>query len=213
MKFKFFGTVVFLALGVLLFFASLLGENYHVDELVDNYFTDLKVGEFFEQCIPISIASNKLSETTCSNDNFIFILSILKHFDLVGAKSYTVELKRSHFWIPYISSDTVAVSLSLSQDTDDLFDMLDISKHEYISDLFIIKRKVLSWSIHEISITDPQLIEIFYHFKNTLNSNKYIAKTKQGYVFNNTEIDNSAMTEVDKMLLKYNIQKLNQFLK
>jgi len=196
---------------LLFFFVSLLGENHQIDDSINNYFTKLKAEDFSGKCIPISINSNAVSKTECSNDNFIFILSVLKQFDLVGSKSYTVQLKRNHFWIPYISSDTVAVSLSLSDNTEG--GLVLFSNSQYISELFIVKRNNLSWNIHEIRIDDPQLIETFYHFKNTLNLDKYITKTKTGYIFNQVEIDNSTTTEVDKVLLKYNLQKVKEFLK
>jgi hypothetical protein len=212
MKFKYFGILLFSVFGFLLFFfVSLLGENHHIDDSINNYFTKLKAEDFSGKCIPISITSNTVSKAECSNDNFIFILSILKHFDLVGSKSYKVQLERSHFWIPYISSDTIAVSLSLSNNTDGALDLFGHS--QYISDLFIIKRNNLSWSIHEIRLNDPQLIKTFNHFKNTLDLDKYITKTKTGYIFNKVEIDNSTTTEVDKILLKYNLQKVKEFLK
>jgi hypothetical protein len=212
MKFKFFGILLLTVFVLLLFFfASLLGENHHIDDSINNYFTKLKAEDFSGKCIPISITSDAVSKTECSNDNFIFILSVLKHFDLLGSKSYTVQLKRSHFWIPYISSDTVAVSLSLSDNTEG--GLAIFSNPQYISELFVVKRNNLSWSIHEIRIDDPQLIKAFYHFKKTLDLDKYITKTKTGYIFNQVEIDNSTTTEVDKILLKYNLQKVNEFLK
>lgn len=214
MKFKLFGVLLFLVITFILVFASLFGENNHADDLVDSYFTNLKEGEFPEKCIPISIASNRLSDKTCSDDNFIFIVSVLKHFNLVGSKSYGLELQRSHFWVPYISSDTLSVGIYLTaenEDTNIIFNLFD--KPQYLSDLFIIKRNFLKWNIHEINITDSELINTFFHFKNTLDLDKYITQTTEGYLLNSTKIDNSTITEVDKFLLKYNIQKIKEFLK
>jgi len=101
--------------------------------------------------------------------------------------------------------------MSLSDNTED--GLTIFSNPQYISELFVVQRNNLSWSINEIRIVDPQLIKAFYHFKNTLDLDKYITKTKTGYIFNQVEIDNSTTTEVDKILLKYNLQKVNEFLK
>ena len=47
MKFKFFGILLLSIFAFLLFFfVSLLGENHHIDDSINNYFTKLKAEDF-----------------------------------------------------------------------------------------------------------------------------------------------------------------------
>jgi hypothetical protein len=215
MKTKSLAAVFFIILVVIpIFFVSLLGENNRIDDLVDNYFSKLQVEDFSGECPPISInqTANKIDEgVICSNKNFVFIISLLQLFDLLNTADYSVNIKRDSFWIPFISEDTITVSVNLvATENDEEINYFDDIK--YLPGLFVVQRKDLRWEIKNISLNSPELISLFNSFKNTLDFEKYIKKTDTGYEFNNVVINKNNVTVLDRLLLKLNIQKINNIL-
>jgi len=212
MKFKY--SIITLVTGIvfiLAFFVSVLGENHKIDDLISAYISNLEEKEFSDKCIPVSINSELNNESSCNQDNFVFFMSLLKRFNIFTAKNYSVKITRDNFWIPFYSDDTVKVSLSLlNSELEE--DMGIFDEYEYISNIFIFKRQDLRWELHEISIIDPDLIKIFNDIKQNLNFNKYIKNTPEGYIFNNVEVNINNITNVDKLLLKFNLQKINNAL-
>jgi len=211
MKFKYsIITLVTSTIFILLFFVSLLGENHHIDDLISSHISKLEKENFSNECVPILINSEVSNELSCNQESFIFLVSLLKRFDLFTAKNYSVNTTRDVFWIPFYSDDIVKVSLSLVDTEVD--DMGIFDEYEYISNIFIVKRHNSGWKLHEISIMDPVLIKIFHEVKEDLNFNKYIKKTTKGYIFNNVEVNTNDITYLDKRLLKFNLQQINSAL-
>lgn len=211
MKFKYsIITLVTSTIFILLFFISLLGENHHIDDLISSHISKLEKKSFSNNCVPIRINSEMNNELSCNQDNFIFLVSLLERFDLFTAKNYNVKVTRDVFWIPFYSDDIVKVSLSIVDSED--AEMGIFNEYEYISNIFIVKREDSGWKLHEVSIMEPTLIKIFNKMKKNINFNKYITKTEKGYEFNKIEIDTNNITNVDKLLLKFNLQKINSAL-
>lgn len=211
MKFKYsIITFVTSTVFILLFFISLLGENHHIDDLIKIHVSTLEKQSFSSDCVPIRINQAVNNELSCNQNSFIFLVSLLKRFDLIAAKKYSVKVTRDVFWIPFYSDDIIKVSLSLVDSEVD--DMGIFNEYEYLSNVFSVKRQNSGWKLHEISIIDPDLINIFNEVKQELNFNKYIVKTPKGYIFNNVEINTGDMTNVDKLLLKFNLQTINSAL-
>lgn len=204
---------LFLCVSLLLFFAGLLGENHHVDDLVDNYFLELKSGNFNKSCIPMSINGKDITvinEEECSHNNFIFNVSLLEYFELQGNDRYTVNLNRNQFWVPYINSDTIKVGLNLSRKPANGFNLFDNTK--YMSDVFIVKRHNLRWKIQKMNVSNPKLIKIFNRLKQGVDFDKYVETTDIGFQLKNITINSTNLSNVDKRLIKYNIQKINRLL-
>ncbi|MEW6991955.1 hypothetical protein AADZ91_14890 [Colwelliaceae bacterium 6441] len=198
-----------------LFLASILGENDHIDDVVDDYFGNLKKGDFSGTCIPIFVEQgtiDKSQNTVCSNENFLLTISLLKYFELKDIDNYLVKIKRDNFWFPFISESEVLVSISLiDKDINDGFSIFDDA--EYITGLFAIKRVGLSWKASSISIIEPKLLGIYKSYKSEVDFEKYLKKIDAGYKFSDIIIDSRDMTEVDKLLLRFNLQEVNQFVR
>jgi len=203
-------TLVTSTIFTLLFFISLLGENHHIDGLISNHISKLEKANFSSECVPIRINQKTNNELSCNQNSFILLVSLLKRFDLFTAENYKVEITRDVFWIPFYSDDVVKVSLSLINPKIDETGMFD--EYQYLPNIFIVKRKNSSWKLQEVSITDPDLISIFNETKEEVNFDKYIEKTQHGYKFNNVEVNIKTITDVDKLLLKFNLQKANSAL-
>ena len=112
--------VVFIVLGIfvvgILTFVSILGENQKINRVINSYFDKLKDGMYLEACENYSshVQPDQLtSDEEHLNFNFLLELSLLKHYNLVDHYDYEVELKRNHFWIPFVSNDSVCVSVLL----------------------------------------------------------------------------------------------------
>ena len=203
-------TLITTTIFILLFFISLLGENHHIDDLISSHINELEKQSFSSNCVPIFINTEVNNELSCNQDSFIFFVSLLERFNLFSDKSYSVKVVRDDFWIPFYSDDIVKVSLSLVDSEVD--EMGIFNEYEYISNIFIVKRQDSAWKLDQVSIIEPALMKIFNKMKKNINFNKYITKTENGYELNNIEIDTNNMTNVDKLLLKYNLQKINSVL-
>jgi hypothetical protein len=208
MKYKYsIITLVTSTIFILLFFISLLGENHHIDDLITHHISKLEKERYSNNCVPISINSEVENELSCNQDSFIFYVSLLERFDLFSAENYYIKVTRDVFWIPFYSDDVVKVSLSIVVPEANAVGIF--KEYEYISDLFIVKRQNSGWVLDEASIMEPALIKIFNQMKNNINFNKYTTKTENGYQFSNIEIDTKNISNVDKLLLKFSLQKIN----
>ncbi|NRA84837.1 MAG: hypothetical protein HRU22_14035 [Gammaproteobacteria bacterium] len=200
----------------LLFFVSLLGENHRINDLIKEHFIKLKAEDYSAKCIPISIGSIILehqNQQVCDTQNFLLSLSLLKKFDLLAAKDYNVNIKRDNFWIPYFSNGTVTVSLKLQNTSEqDYFSFNSQFEDAYVKELFIVKRKNWRWVIDQVNLNEPTLVEIFNDFQKTLNFDKYIEKTTEGYNFHDISIESQKLTGLDKRLLRFNLQKVAELL-
>jgi len=148
------------------------------------------------------------------NFNFFLELSLLKYYNLIDQDDYKVELKRSNFWIPFISDDSVHVSILLKQKGDkEILDVLS-SDHsgKLIDNLIVVGREKRRWKIRRFAIADSAIAGIYNDLRQDIDVNKYVAMTSDGLRFQNAEIDFKALTPIDKRLLKFSLYKIQQVL-
>ncbi|MCJ7663181.1 MAG: hypothetical protein MUO24_02950 [Desulfobacterales bacterium] len=198
-------------------YISILGENDKIDRIIAAYFDDLKNGMYLEA--GESFSSNFQEGQLSSNEqrlnfNFLLELSLLKHYDLIDHHDYKVELKRSHFWIPYMSNGLVRVSVLLKRrDTKQVLDVLSNDQsRNLIYNLIVVVRDKNTWKIKEFAIADSSLSGIYNDLQQNLDLNKYIKMTSDGFRFNNAEINFKALTPIDKRLLIFSLYKIEKLL-
>jgi hypothetical protein len=208
-----FGIIV---VGILAYI-SVLGENQQINRIIVAYFDKLKEGEYLEACE--SFSSN-FQDGQFSGDeqrmnlNFLLELSLLSHYNLIDQHDYTVELRRSNFWIPYISNDVVRVSVLLKKkEARQLFPArLSDQSRDLIADLIVIKREKRTWKIKEFNIAGSSLAGAYNDLRQNLDLNKYVKMTSDGFRFNSAEINFKTLSLTDKRLLNFSLYKIQKLL-
>ncbi|OGP53228.1 MAG: hypothetical protein A2Y65_09105 [Deltaproteobacteria bacterium RBG_13_52_11] len=196
-------------------YVSILGENHKIDRVIVAYFNNLKDGMYLEACEGFS---SNFQEGQLSSDelrvnfNFLLELSLLKHYNLIDNYDYKVELKRSHFWIPFISGDSVRVSVVLRKKGDKGVPDTLSSGHDsdLTRNLIVVEREKRSWKIKQFTVADSSISDTYNDLRQNIDLNKYIKRTPKGFLLKNTEVNFTTLTPLDKRLLRfslYNIQK------
>jgi len=213
LSFIIFGIII---VGILTYI-SILGENQQVNRIIATYFDKLKDGMYLEACESFSsnFQDGKLSsDEQRMNFNFLLELSLLTHYSLIESSDYKVELKRSNFWVPYMSNDEVRVNVLLKKkDTRRIF--LARSSDQggnFIENLIVMKREKRTWKIKEFAIADSVLASVYHDTLQNLDLNKYVQKTPDGFRFNSADINFKTLTPVDKRLLNFSLYKMQKLL-
>jgi outer membrane murein-binding lipoprotein Lpp len=148
------------------------------------------------------------------NFNFLLELSLLKYYKLLDHNDYKVELKRSHFWIPFVGDDSVYVSIALKPKEDkEILDVLssDQSRNS-IDSLIIVVREKGTWKIKEFTIADSSVADIYNDLRQSVDLDKYVKVTPNGLRLKDAEINFKNLPPTDKRLLKFSTHKIRKSL-
>jgi len=201
----------------LLAYISILGENQQINRIIATYFDKLKDGMYLEVCESFSsnFQNGKLSsDKQRMNLNFLLELSLLTHYNLIESSDYKVELKRSNFWVPYMSNDVVRVSILLKKKEARriLFARSNDQEGNLIHNLIVMVREKRTWKIKEFTIADSSLAGTYNDLRQNFDLNKYVQKTSDGFRFNSAEINFKTLTPSDKRLLNFSLYKIQKLL-
>ena len=201
----------------LLAYISLLGENQQINRLIVTYFDKLKDGMYLEagESFSSNFQDGKLpSDEQRMNLNFLLELSLLMHYNLIDSSDYKVELKRSNFWVPYVSEDMVRVSVLLKRKEvrRTLLARSDDQGGNLIHNLIVMVREKRTWKIKEFAIADSSLAGTYNDLRRNLDLNKYVQMTSDGFRFKNAEINFKTITPTDKRLLNFSLYKMQKLL-
>jgi hypothetical protein len=201
----------------LLAYISLLGENQQINRIIATYFDKLKDGMYLEagESFSSSFQDGKLaSDEQRMNLNFLLELSLLMHYNLIDSFDYKVELKRSNFWVPYVSEDVVRVSVLLKRKEVRriLLARSDDQGGDLIHNLIVMEREKRTWKIKEFAIADSSLAGTYNDLRLDLDLNKYVQMTSDGFRFKNAEINFKTITPTDKRLLNFSLYKMQKLL-
>ncbi|MBN1254026.1 MAG: hypothetical protein JXA50_02020 [Deltaproteobacteria bacterium] len=212
-------SVVVIVLGIfvvgILTYVSVLGENHKINRVINSYFGKLKDGMYLEACESYSshLQQGQLArEEDNLNFNFLLELSLLKYYNLIDQDDYNVELKRSNFWIPFVSDDSVYVSIALKPKEDkEILDILssDQSRNP-IENLIIVVREKGTWKIREFTIADSSVGGIYNDLRQNVDLNKYVKMTPHGLQLKNAEINFKTLSPIDRRLLKFSLHKIRK---
>jgi hypothetical protein len=212
------GFIIFAVIVVgILAYISLLGENQQINRLIVTYFDKLKDGMYLEagEGFSSSFQDGKLSsDEQRMNLNFLLELSLLMHYNLIDSFDYKVELKRSNFWVPYVSEDVVRVSVLFKRKEARriLLARSDDQGGDLIHNLIVMVREKRTWKIKEFAIADSSLAGTYNDLRRNLDLNKYVQMTSDGFRFKNAEINFKTITPIDKRLLNFSLYKMQKLL-
>jgi hypothetical protein len=211
--------IIILAIFIIsiLTYVSILGENNKIDRVITAYFDNLRDGMYLEACdgFSTSVQEGQLaSDDQRMNFNFLLELSLLKRYDLIDNYDYTVALERSNFWIPFISGDSVRVSVLLRKKGGKGVSNTLLSSHnrELTRNLIVVGREKGSWKIRQFSTADSSISGIYNDVQQHIDLNKYVQKTSTGVHLKDTEIDFKTLTPIDKRLLRFSLYKIQKSL-
>jgi hypothetical protein len=201
----------------ILTYVSILGENHKINRVINNYFNTLKDGMYLEACASYSshFQQNQLaSEEERIHFNFLLELTLLKYYDLIDHYDYKLELKRSHFWIPFVGDDSVRVSVALRKKEDKgVTDILPRGhSSEPICDFIIMGREKGLWQIRQFAIADSSIAGIYNDVRQSIDINTYIHKTADGFRLKDFDINFQTLTPIDKRLLRFSLYRIQKSL-
>ena len=132
----------------LIIYVSLLGDNHKINYAVEQYFADIKNRTFTTPCRMKMPSNTEEAMNNCRDNCFLLETALLENFGLLKAKDYTVEIERGHFWIPFITDDTVSVGIAFTRKQESFFkDLIDKKEIAYIDNLITIKKENKLWRI------------------------------------------------------------------
>jgi hypothetical protein len=148
------------------------------------------------------------------NFNFLLESALLTQYNLIDQPDYKVKLKRSNFWVPYVSEDLVRVSILLKKKEAHriLFARSNDEGRNFIENLIVMKREKRTWKIKEFDIAGSSLAGVYNDLRQNLDVNKYVQTTSDGFRFNNAEINFKTITPIDKRLLNFSLYKMQKLL-
>ncbi|NAW70065.1 hypothetical protein CAG54_13160 [Vibrio sp. V27_P1S3P104] len=204
---KIFGIISLVVVVSFFFVVSVAGENSRADEIIGELFIKLKKEDFSSECIKIVTDNAQNFDSYCDQDMFVFTVSLLKRFDLFNGSNFSINLKKENYWFPFINNQGIRVSLNLSQTEKSSFFKLS-NDLDYVTDLFVIKRTGFKWKIDSITINEPELATIFNETRKQIDFKKYLVQLDSGYQINEIIINEGEFTDIDKLLLKFSVEKL-----
>lgn len=197
---KFFGL---LPIVTILVIVSVMGENHRAKELVEDYLESVKAGSVTGKCITLSFSNSTKAKRklSCEDQNFLFLLALMKALELKDFSSieYVADLRKH--WTPFSSKDYVSVEVSFENQGESSLSNIE----------FVVKREGLSWKIENIEVSDRKLLSVYEEFE-TLDLYKYVEVSANSLELKSARLQNDSLSYVEKMLIKYNLQRLNQYL-
>lgn len=150
----------------------------------------------------------------CLNFNFLLELSLLQYYNLVDHYNYKVEIKRNHFWIPFMRDDSVRVSILLREKEDKgIADTLSRGRTgNFIDDLIVVVREKGTWKIREFNVADTAIAGIYNDVPQNIDINKYTTKTTNGFRLKDSDINFQTLTPIDKRLLRFSLYRIKKSL-
>jgi hypothetical protein len=146
--------------------------------------------------------------------NFLLQLSVLKHYNLVDLYNYKVEIKRNHFWVPFLSDDSVQVSVLFRREKDEsISDTFSRSRTKnFIDDLITVVREKGTWKIRQFNVADTVIADTYTDVRRNIDINTYALKTKNGFHLKDADINFKTLTPTDKRLLRFSLYRINKSL-
>ncbi len=192
----------------LIVYVSLLGDNNKINFAVEQYFAELK-GSYTKTCVGSGLQSSQSAEE-CRDYNFLIETAFLMKYDLLASDGYSLEIKKSHFWVPGFSDDTITINVAMIPKRDNAIKAFFGEKNpDYVKNFMSVKKENKLWTVQSVSLEDPSISVIFEKLRDEINLNKYIKKSKNGYILNKSEISPDNLSPVERRLFKYSMSRLS----
>lgn len=192
---------------VFLTYASILGENNRIDEVVNGYFENIKNRKFSEASQFLSKEQKDVfSKNNFSDLSFLLELSLLEKYNLMEQSNYKIKFKRSQFWLPFINRDKIGVGVLLEDvEKQGVFERFSFKQRsDYVENLILVKREGGSWRIVDIDIDNPGIKDAYKKFKSLLNENMFYKMTSDRSIeLLHTKINLDDIRPYERRILTY----------
>ena len=194
---------------LVLILVSLLGENSKADTVVLNFLKDIKNNDFNAAFRELDGPSEIIKDKDIAFDDYAFLLEIalLSKFGIINEKDYQIDVKRKSFWLPYISEDTMVISVCLKKKDASIFQTITGLEDQQSEDLFVLNRRQGLWKISKIRTDAPGISAIFDNLCKRFIENQTYIQTENGFLLKSIEFHKKSTDSVDRRLFHHILQK------
>lgn len=194
----------------LIVYVSLLGDNHKIDFAVHQYFEAMKAGDYNRYCDLIPVDRIPKAED-CIEAGFILDSAMMMKYGYEDPAVYDVSIRKSHFRIPWVTDDVVRISLALVPKEKPFLETVlgKLDKPVYITDMMTVKKVNNLWTIVRIGIDDETLKTALEKTAETIDLEKYIVKTENGFQLSGATIVSEKFTPGEKRLFEYSMKRLS----
>jgi hypothetical protein len=210
------GILGFLAIAflTLIVYVSILGDNHKIDDLVTRFFNDLKARNYDTVCGVLGDHPDirALSgDDACQNFCFLLEMAFLSRFNLLDKTDYSIEIKRDHFWMPYLTDDRVRISIAFSEKKKNLVHefFYGVDSDNFVRDIMMVERRKGQWVIGEVTLGSSSLYPHYAELKERIDLERFIHRTDGGLVLKANTIRPEALDPVERRLLEFSMSKLS----
>lgn len=195
-------------------YAGVRGENNNAITTVKSFITDIKEKKYTETKDYYTPETKKelfKSDEDLINFHFMLELSLLNYFDLLENKDYSFDACWNQLWIPYGSSSSIKINLTFHPKDDDPKPwsyFLTKKNSKQIMNLITMERIDGLWKISDINVKDESIANYYNQLYSEIQSNKYVTVENDGFTANPISVKTSELTELEKRIMKFNLQKM-----
>lgn len=209
-------TLGFLAFAflTLIVYVSILGDNHKIDDLVTRFFNDLKTRNYNAACEVLGDHPDirALSgDDACQNFGFLLELAFLSRFGLLDKADYSIEIKRDHFWIPYLTDDRVRISVAFSEKKKNLVHdfFYGVDSDNFVRDIMMVERRKGQWVIGEVTLGTSSLYPHYTELKERIDLERFIQRTDGTFVIKTNDIRPENLDPIERRLLEFSLSRLS----
>jgi hypothetical protein len=206
-------------------YISLLGENNRIDDLVGRFFEMARAGRYDDVASMLSpeARSRLCTEPGRFSDSVFFLeLSLLSYYDLLDCDDYTVAIRKTHFWIPYIEERPIRISISLMRKQGSpshriISNFADVvsrpEKENFIRSLFSVERKGGRWVITDINVDGSAIAKTYADLRQNAHLDRYASVTHNGFAMHEFKVRADEMTPAERRILLHVLRKTQLLIK
>jgi len=216
--------VVALLIVVILFYASVWGENKKIDVTVDEFFKSIQEQKYQIACNRWGTENLfKVNAKSGIDPDRVFALELvlLKYFSLLDYSNYTIKIRKEEMWFPYINTDSISVDLQLigKQENNFDFSMAQIlaffqpQNDVFLKDFLHIKRDDGYWKINDIDIENENISADYDRILQEISLAKYITTQNNITTLHNMNFKKDGMSLEKKRISLYILNKFEEIIR
>ncbi len=192
---------------------SLLGENDRATTVVQGYFDDIALKDFYkttELCTEEFLQQfSDLSDMI--NQQFSLETAMLEFFGISPQKKYTIEARRSSFWVPYFGNDllTLSIAMTARDESDSIVkNYFHFGAEKYLENFITLIRDGGRWKIHRVNIKGSDIEKLYQKASTVMTSSSVIVQDGNRVKIEPQDINLAEMDSVEKRILSFQLNKL-----
>ncbi len=199
-------------------YVSLLGENNKIDELVQGFFQDIRLGDYDAGLRPNAAGPHE----DAADALFLLDLALYEHYGFPGRNDSEMVFKRNRLWVPFLSEGSVKVDVGLRHKPGKGFLNQASSlvgkagsptgETPLVEGLLTVARKHGSWVVASINVRGSAIERDYANLQERLRRERYLTRTEHGFAMKEFEARPAEMTFVEKQMLIHTLRKAQDWL-